>query len=234
MYKYVKDTPLCDANADPHPEGWHCRRRRDPKEALRRVAFMGPALSSAVVSALHEAGHAVAWHMGGGEICDVSIRREVRGWVGRTTYIVDPLLSRTQRRLLARALFAGPIACAVAGYSLGLAQGDDYEVAVHILSPLYSSRSRLHRAASECWMHAAELMSSPTGFWSTSALAGQLLRGGTLCGFPPACHVVDHQFDHRLSEAAARLRASYDWEIAEALAGAVSLHETPLHYRAHA
>ena len=227
MYKHVNDTPLfrasaCDVDADPHPNGWRRRGRRDSKEALRRVASMGPALSAAVVSALHEAGHAVAWHMGGGQICDVGVRREVRGWVGRTTFVVGPLLSRTQRRLLARALFAGPIAGAVVGYPLALAQGDDYEVAVHILSPLYSSRACLHRAAGECWMNAAELMSSPTGFWSTRALADQLLRGGALCGFPSACHLVDHQFDHRLCEVAAQLRGSYDRVVAEDLAGAVA------------
>jgi hypothetical protein len=200
---------------------WRCRATGSMRSS-RGIPFIGPKLSVAAKTALHEAGHAVAWHMGGGKIRRVSIWRQSGGWCGLCTYATGPTLSPTQRHLLARAAFAGPLTVAVAGDPDVFAWPHDYEAAVQILAPLYADRARLHKAAQDCWINALELMSSPSGFGSAVALAGQLVRQRVLSAFPTECHRIDYRSDPRLSEAAARLRADFPRVVAEDLAYAVA------------
>ena len=139
---------------------------------------------------MHEAGHAVAWHANGGKVKRIEIRRVHRGWSGLCTYAMGSTLSSVQRRSLAVAAFAGPLACEVVGDPDIDVWTYDYEAAIEVLSPLYSNRRRLHTAAGECWKAAAALMSSAEGFGSVSALAARLVRQRTIVGFPSVCHTL--------------------------------------------
>lgn len=185
------------------------------------MPFLGRRLSEQEKTALHEAGHAVAWHASGGKVKHVRIWREGRLWQGLCTYVVGSSLAPSHRHSLAIAAFAGPLVCDAAGDPDICVWPSDYEAAIEVLKPLYSDRTKLHTAAGECWKRAAELISSPKGFGSVSALAAHLVRQRTIIGFPSACHSIAQDCDPRLREAAVRLRADFDRAMAEDISHAI-------------
>lgn len=204
------------------------RRRRFPRQQVRRsptrpiLPLLDRSLAQPEKTALHEAGHAVAWHASGGKVKRIEIWRAGRAWRGLCTYKAGSRLSVAETHSLARAAFAGPLACDVAGDPDAFEWPDDYEAAIEVLKPLYADRTKLHAAAGACWKSAAELMSSPAGFRSALALAARLVHQRTLIGFPSDCHIAAQRCDPRLREAAARLRADFDRVMAEDLTYAIT------------
>ena len=187
-----------------------------PANLLRAALLLPPgifepdannALDPLELTALHEAGHAVAWHFGGGELARIAIGRARGTTRGMCTYRIDRL-SPHQRRLLARAAFAGPLICDVAGHAgWTSAWLDDYAAAALALRPLYRSERGLRAEMRRCWLDAAGIVGCPAGLRCAVALADRLVRVRTLYGFPPECDVGGLAPVPGLAERAALLAA---------------------------
>ena len=186
------------------------------------LGHVGCPLSELEQTALHEAGHAVSWHLGGGAIESIAIWREPHAVFGLCTYALPARLSPSERRLLARAALAANLLCDVAGCpDLSEAWTYDYEAAVEALRPLYKTRARLHDALADCWLAAAELMSCPAAWHCATALSQRLVACGKVEGFPDDCHILDQRAVPGLAAAAARLLGDFERAKQEDLAYAI-------------
>jgi hypothetical protein len=110
--------------------------------------------------ALHEAGHAAAWHFGGGTVERVTIIPE-GCQLGLCTYVLPEAPSAEDRLRQARSGLAGPLICEFAGDPETIDWPHDYEAAVHALRPLHKSRRGLCHALALCWLDTVELSAAP-------------------------------------------------------------------------
>lgn len=183
----------------------------------------GKTLSSLELTALHEAGHAVSWHLGGGTIESIALRPAPDGWDGLCTYVLDEPLGRHGRHLLARAAMAATLLCDVAGFpDCSDAWTGDYAAAIAALQPLYRTERGLAGAAAMCWRDAVEIVSCPVGFRSAAALTRRLVQERSLYEFPDECHVRDFAPVPGLATAAERLRNDFERAKMEDIAWAIS------------
>ena len=137
-------------------------------------------------TALHEAGHAVAYHFLGGQIRKVTCVKD-GSFAGLCSYGASLSEGLEERHRLAVAAMAGPLTCELVGDPDIFAWPDDYEAAAkHLLTPSIDANHLLLDLAYS-WCEALNLLTRPAVWRTLQALARSLREEGTVCGMPAGC-----------------------------------------------